>query len=44
LDPRAQTWHIKANDLATVSFSSNFNNLGSQGVGGLVLAEAVTTS
>jgi hypothetical protein len=33
-------WQIKANDLATASFASNVNNLGSQGVGGLVLAEA----
>jgi hypothetical protein len=33
-------WQINANDLATVSLSSNVNNLGSQGVGGLVLAEA----
>ncbi|MGB6687976.1 MAG: carboxypeptidase regulatory-like domain-containing protein [Terracidiphilus sp.] len=33
-------WQIKANDLATVSFSSNVNNLGNQGPGGLVLAEA----
>src|SRR3984885_9165998 len=33
-------WQIRANDLATVSFSSNVNNLGNQGSGGLVLAEA----
>ena len=33
-------WQIKANDLATVSFASNVNNLGNQGAGGLVLAEA----
>jgi hypothetical protein len=33
-------WQIKANDLATVSFASNVNNLGNQGVGGLVLDEA----
>ena len=33
-------WQIRANDLATVSFSSNVNNLGNQGTGGLVLAEA----
>jgi len=33
-------WQIKANDLATVSFSSNVNNLGNQGVGGLVLVDA----
>jgi Carboxypeptidase regulatory-like domain len=33
-------WQIKANDLATVSFNSNINNLGNQGSGGLVLAEA----
>jgi hypothetical protein len=33
-------WQIKANDLATVSFSSNVNSLGNQGAGGLVLTEA----
>jgi hypothetical protein len=33
-------WQVKENDLATVSFSSNVNNLGNQGSGGLVLAEA----
>jgi hypothetical protein len=33
-------WQIKANDLATVSFASNVNNLGNQGAGGLVLGEA----
>jgi hypothetical protein len=33
-------WQITANDLTTVSFASNVNNLGSQGVGGLVLDEA----
>ncbi len=33
-------WQIKANDLSTLSFASNVNNLGNQGVGGLVLAEA----
>ena len=33
-------WQIKANDLVTVSFASNVNNLGNQGAGGLVLAEA----
>ncbi len=33
-------WQIKANDLATVSFAANVNNLGNQGAGGLVLAEA----
>jgi hypothetical protein len=33
-------WQIKANDLATVSFASNVNNLANQGAGGLVLAEA----
>jgi hypothetical protein len=32
-------WQITANDLATASFSSNVNNLGNQGAGGLVLAE-----
>jgi Carboxypeptidase regulatory-like domain len=33
-------WQIKANDLATISFASNVNNLANQGSGGLVLAEA----
>jgi hypothetical protein len=33
-------WQIEANDLASVSFASNVNNLGNQGAGGLVLAEA----
>jgi Carboxypeptidase regulatory-like domain len=33
-------WQIKANDLVTVSFASNVNNLGNQGAGGLVLGEA----
>jgi hypothetical protein len=33
-------WQIKTNDLATVSFSSNVNNIGNQGSGGLVLPEA----
>jgi hypothetical protein len=33
-------WQITSNDLATVSFSANVNNLGNEGVGGLVLAEA----
>jgi Carboxypeptidase regulatory-like domain len=33
-------WQIKANDLATASCASNVNNLGNQGSGGLVLAEA----
>jgi hypothetical protein len=33
-------WQIKANDLVTVSFASNVNNLGNQGAGALVLAEA----
>src|SRR5579863_240403 len=33
-------WQINANDLATVSFASNVNNLGNQGAGGLVLAGA----
>ncbi len=33
-------WQIDANDLVTVSFASNVNNLGNQGAGGLVLAEA----
>jgi hypothetical protein len=33
-------WQVKPNDLMTVSFSANVNNLGNQGAGGLVLAEA----
>jgi Carboxypeptidase regulatory-like domain len=33
-------WQIKSNDLMTVSFAANVNNLGNQGAGGLVLAEA----
>jgi hypothetical protein len=33
-------WQINSNDLAAVSFSANVNNLGNQGAGGLVLAEA----
>jgi hypothetical protein len=33
-------WQIKANDLATVSFASNVNSLGNQGLGGLVLDDA----
>ena len=30
-------WQITPNDAATLSFSSNLNNLGNQGVGGLIL-------
>ncbi len=33
-------WQVTPRDLATLSFSSNVNNLGNQGVGGLVLPEA----
>ena len=33
-------WQVTPKDLATLSFLSNVNNLGNQGVGGLVLAEA----
>jgi hypothetical protein len=33
-------WQVTQKDLATVSFSSNVNNLNNQGVGGLVLPEA----
>jgi hypothetical protein len=33
-------WQINPDDLATVSFTSNVNNLGNEGAGGLVLAEA----
>jgi hypothetical protein len=33
-------WQLKSNDLVTVSFAANVNNLGNQGAGGLVLAEA----
>jgi Carboxypeptidase regulatory-like domain len=33
-------WQLKPNDLMTISFGSNTNNLGNQGAGGLVLAEA----
>ena len=33
-------WQVKPNDLMTVSFGANVNNLGNQGAGGLVLAEA----
>jgi hypothetical protein len=35
---------VKASDLATVSFAANVSNLGNQGAGGLVLAEAGYTS
>jgi hypothetical protein len=33
-------WQFKPNDLMNLSFSSNTNNLGNQGAGGLALAEA----
>ena len=33
-------WQVTPKDLVTLSFSSNVNNLGNQGVGGLTLAEA----
>jgi Carboxypeptidase regulatory-like domain len=33
-------WQATARDVATLSFSSNVNNLGNQGIGGLTLAEA----
>ncbi len=33
-------WQISPKDLATLSFSSNVNNLGNQGIGGLILANA----
>jgi hypothetical protein len=33
-------WQIRSNDLANISFSSSLNNLGNQGAGGLVLADA----
>jgi len=33
-------WQLTPKDLATLSFSSNVNNLGNQGVGGLILSEA----
>jgi Carboxypeptidase regulatory-like domain len=33
-------WQFNSNNLMTVSFASNTNNLGNQGAGGLVLAEA----
>ncbi|MDW5265136.1 MULTISPECIES: hypothetical protein [Acidobacteriaceae] len=33
-------WQVTAKDLATLSFSSNVNNLGNQGIGGLMLADA----
>jgi hypothetical protein len=33
-------WQLTPKDLATLSFASNANNLGNQGVGGLVLPEA----
>ena len=33
-------WQVTAKDIAAFSFSSNVNNLGNQGIGGLTLAEA----
>jgi len=33
-------WQATSKDVATLSFSSNVNNLGNQGIGGLTLAEA----
>jgi hypothetical protein len=33
-------WQITPKDTVTLSFSANVNNLGNQGVGGLILAEA----
>lgn len=33
-------WQISPKDMATLSFSANVNNLGNQGVGGLILPEA----
>jgi len=33
-------WQVSPRDLATISFSSNVNNLGNQGVGGLVLRDS----
>lgn len=33
-------WQVTAKDLVTLSFSSNVNNLGNQGIGGLMLADA----
>jgi hypothetical protein len=33
-------WQVSPNDVATLSFAVNVNNLGNQGVGGLTLAEA----
>jgi hypothetical protein len=33
-------WQATAKDVATLSFSSNLNNLGNQGIGALTLAEA----
>ncbi len=33
-------WQVNKNDVATVSYSVNTNDLGNQGVGGLVLQEA----
>ncbi len=37
-------WQITPNDAATLSFSSNLNNLGNQGAGGLDLASSGFTS
>ena len=33
-------WQVTPNDIATLSFSANVNNLGNQGVGGLTLLDA----
>jgi Carboxypeptidase regulatory-like domain len=33
-------WQVSPNDVATLSFAANVNNLGNQGVGGLTLPEA----
>jgi hypothetical protein len=33
-------WQVASTDLATLSFSSNVNNLGNEGVGGLMLPDA----
>jgi hypothetical protein len=33
-------WQVNSKDVATLSYAANVNNLGNQGVGGLVLSEA----
>jgi hypothetical protein len=33
-------WQVSAKDLATISYSANVNNIGNQGIGGLILADA----